>query len=90
LRIVQIGLGEAVARDHLEAVGIAARQDRHERREGLGINLANVVMGQSFGKARTLVGVTRFVAIRPVRRNLFVEIRLRRRLTDAEGCHLAC
>jgi hypothetical protein len=89
LRIVQLDLGTPVARDALEAVGIAAGQNRDECREGIGINLANVVMGQSFGEACTLIGVTPFVAVRRVRRNPLVEIRLRRRLTDTEGCHLA-
>src|SRR5262249_56044560 len=89
LRIVQLGLGAAVARDSLELVGVAAGQDRDECRIGIGINLAGVVMGQGLGKARPFVGVARFVAVGPVRPLLLAEIGLRPGLTDAEGRYLA-
>jgi hypothetical protein len=89
LRIVQIDCGVGMARNRFEAIGIAAGKDRHERREGFGVDLAGVVVGQRLGKARALVGVTRFVAVRPMHRLRLVEIGLRRRLAHAEGCLLA-
>jgi hypothetical protein len=89
LRIIQFNLGVAVARDCFEAIVIAACENRHERREGIGIDLAGVVVGQRLGKARALVGVARFVAVRTMHRLRLVEIGLRRRLTHAECCRLA-
>jgi hypothetical protein len=46
-----------------ETLRIAAGEDRDERCEGVGVDLAGVVVRQCLGEACSLVGVARFVAV---------------------------